>query len=133
MKKIIYFLLFSIACLACKKENNKPIVIDPPLTIDQDTTCTTCKDCKEGNGVDGPLCLWKNKITLTKELSANQKPFIYKDLVIFTRNLDSYPKDVLVFYHKITGKKLGEWDGYLADAPAGLSHKSFMLMETRLR
>ena len=111
--------------MACKKEHNQPVITDPPLVINQDTTCTTCKDCKEGDGVNGPLCLWKNRITLTNELSANHRPFVYKELVIFTRNLDSYPHDVLVFYHKDTGKKLGEWDGYLPNTPSKVSNEGF--------
>ena len=127
MKKIIYFLAFILACVACKKEMPKPIVTDPdpPLVITQDTTCTECINCKEGDGITGPICLWRNKIINNNDLSGNDKPFIYKDLVIFTRNQNSHIPEVILFYHKKTGKKLAEWEDYASGAPDALSFKSF--------
>ncbi len=114
--------------MACNKDMMKvvpPIVdIDTPLIIGQDTACAVCSDCKEGDGVTGPICLWKNKVIETKGLSYTDRPFIYKDLAIFTRNQDSNPHAVIVFYHKNTGKKLGEWEDYQVGAPSGLSNQS---------
>jgi outer membrane protein assembly factor BamB len=128
MKNLFYFLLFAISISACgDKEMPLPIPLpdltEPILVEPTDTACVPCKECKEGNGVTGPLCLWKSKLTLGNELCGNDIPYIFKHLAIFTRDILGKPS-VIVFYHKASGKKLGEWADYEVGAPTSLSSKS---------
>jgi outer membrane protein assembly factor BamB len=131
MKKIIYLSFLGLFFMSCKDKEN-PIPEPPVVIAPIDTVCVDCKNCKEGDGISGPLCLWKSPIIDNKELSGNDKPFFYKDFVIISRSQTGITKEPILFFHKGTGKRLGIWEDYAEGAPASLSAQSFYAYDNTL-
>jgi outer membrane protein assembly factor BamB len=124
MKRLFYFVLIAINAFACKTQEDMVFTPQEPILVEPaDTACIPCKDCKEGDGINGPICQWRTLIDDSKTLSANKKPKVFKHLAIFTREELGKP-EAIMFYHKESGKKLGEWDAYADGAPNSLSHHS---------
>ena len=96
------FLPFVLITLSCKKDNSVQ-------------SCTTCIDCKEGDGISAPKCVWKQN--LSQELVTSAKPLMYKDLLITSKRRTG-DTEFIQFFNKNTGEKLGEWSDYGGgDAP----------------
>jgi outer membrane protein assembly factor BamB len=108
MKNLIFLLLASFLTtqVSCNKDNPTP-------------SCPTCIDCKEGDGISGPKCVWRQNSS--DKLAATIPPIFYKDLLIITKKFFTKEPEVLQFFNKNTGEKLGEWSDYAADAPKGIT------------
>jgi outer membrane protein assembly factor BamB len=124
MKQILVFSILWFCLLSCKdKEMPMP---EPPVNNPTDTTCVECKNCKEGDGVTGPLCAWKSNILNPNGgSSGSDAPFIYKDMVIISSTQDDDDEDDIIFYNKYSGKRLGSWEDYVPNAPSSPGNKSF--------
>jgi hypothetical protein len=92
-------------------------------------TCSDCITCKEGDGVGSPQCVWRSNSS--DRLAKTTKPLIYNDILIISKGALG-EAEVIQFFNKNTGEKLGEWSDYEKGAPSTISNRSLYVNDGTL-